>query len=142
MAASESYLTANRLGYTLNPPAGVVTAISIWNFPIMLSLWKVAPALRSATRSCSSRPSRHRCPPRGSASSASRRVHRAGVLKVVHGFVPGDVGEHLTTDLRVARITFTGASETGKTIMGAAARNLTSVSFELGGKSANCLRGR
>jgi aminomuconate-semialdehyde/2-hydroxymuconate-6-semialdehyde dehydrogenase len=60
-----------------------------------------------------------------------------GVLNVVHGFGPGEVGEALTTDPRVDRITFTGASETGKHIMSAAARNLIPVSMELGGKSAN-----
>ncbi|MCW3063332.1 MAG: 5-carboxymethyl-2-hydroxymuconate semialdehyde dehydrogenase, partial [Solirubrobacterales bacterium] len=47
------------------------------------------------------------------------------------------IGESLTSDPRVDRITFTGSSETGRTIMGAAARNLTPVSLELGGRSAS-----
>jgi aminomuconate-semialdehyde/2-hydroxymuconate-6-semialdehyde dehydrogenase len=60
-----------------------------------------------------------------------------GVLNVVQGFGPDAAGEALTRDPRVDRITFTGESATGKAIMAAAAPNLTPVSFELGGKSAN-----
>jgi aminomuconate-semialdehyde/2-hydroxymuconate-6-semialdehyde dehydrogenase len=60
-----------------------------------------------------------------------------GVLNVVHGYGPGSVGSALTGDARVDRITFTGASATGRTIAAAAAAHLTPVSLELGGKGAN-----
>jgi aminomuconate-semialdehyde/2-hydroxymuconate-6-semialdehyde dehydrogenase len=61
----------------------------------------------------------------------------AGVLNVVHGYGPDSVGEALTRDPRVDRITFTGESGTGKIISRAAADNLTPVSLEMGGKNCN-----
>jgi aminomuconate-semialdehyde/2-hydroxymuconate-6-semialdehyde dehydrogenase len=61
----------------------------------------------------------------------------AGVLNVVHGYGPASVGQALTEDPRVDRITFTGESGTGRAIARAAATNLTPVSLELGGKGAN-----
>jgi aminomuconate-semialdehyde/2-hydroxymuconate-6-semialdehyde dehydrogenase len=60
-----------------------------------------------------------------------------GVLNVVHGFGPDSVGQMLTEDRRVDRLTFTGESGTGRIIMRAGAANLTPVSLELGGKGAN-----
>jgi aminomuconate-semialdehyde/2-hydroxymuconate-6-semialdehyde dehydrogenase len=60
-----------------------------------------------------------------------------GVLNVLHGYGPDSAGSALTADPRVDRITFTGESGTGRVITGAAARNLTPVSLELGGKGAN-----
>jgi aminomuconate-semialdehyde/2-hydroxymuconate-6-semialdehyde dehydrogenase len=60
-----------------------------------------------------------------------------GVLNVLHGFGPDSAGAALTAHKNVDRITFTGESATGKAIAGAAAANLTPVSFELGGKGAN-----
>ena len=60
-----------------------------------------------------------------------------GVFNVLHGYGPNAAGSALTEDRRVDRITFTGESNTGRAITGAAARNLTPVSLELGGKGAN-----
>ncbi|MCW2985823.1 MAG: 5-carboxymethyl-2-hydroxymuconate semialdehyde dehydrogenase [Conexibacter sp.] len=137
LAANESYSSDGRLSYVLYPPAGVVVAISPWNLPLMLSTWKIAPALAFGDTVVLK-------PAEQTPSTATRLAELAleaglpeGVLNVVHGFGPGEVGEALTSDPRVDRITFTGASATGKAIMGAAARNLTPVSFELGGRSAN-----
>jgi aminomuconate-semialdehyde/2-hydroxymuconate-6-semialdehyde dehydrogenase len=139
IAGSESYSKDGRLSYVLYPPAGVVVAISPWNLPLMLSSWKVAPALAFGNTVILK-------PAEQTPSTATRLAELAleaglpeGVLNVVHGFGPGEVGEALTTDPRVDRITFTGASATGKAIMGAAARNLTPVSFELGGRSATVI---
>ncbi|MGH7720054.1 MAG: aldehyde dehydrogenase family protein, partial [Gemmatimonadaceae bacterium] len=60
-----------------------------------------------------------------------------GVLNVVHGFGPNSAGQALTESPLVDRITFTGASDTGKIIARAASANLIPVSLELGGKGAN-----
>ena len=137
LAGNESYSKAGRLSYVLYPAAGVVVAISPWNAPLMLSTWKLAPALAFGNTVVLK-------PAEQTPTTATRLAQLAlqaglpdGVLNVVHGFGPGEVGEALTTDPRVDRITFTGASETGKHIMAAAARNLIPVSMELGGKSAN-----
>lgn len=137
LAANESYSSNGRLSYVLYPPAGVVVAISPWNLPLMLSTWKVAPALAFGNTVVLK-------PAEQTPSTAARLGVLAleagfpeGVLNVVHGFGPGEVGEALTTNPDVDRITFTGASATGRAIMAAAAANLTPVSFELGGRSAN-----
>ena len=121
LAGNESYSKAGRLSYVLYPAAGVVVAISPWNAPLMLSTWKLAPALAFGNTVVLK-------PAEQTPTTATRLAQLAlqaglpdGVLNVVHGFGPGEVGEALTTDPRVDRITFTGASETGKHIMAAAA---------------------
>jgi aminomuconate-semialdehyde/2-hydroxymuconate-6-semialdehyde dehydrogenase len=137
LAGNEAYPTVEHHAYTLYPPAGVAVAISPWNFPLMLASWKVAPALAFGNTVVLK-------PAEQSPMTASRLGELAleagfppGVLNVVHGFGPGEVGEALTRDSRVQRITFTGESGTGRATMRAAAENLIPVSFELGGKSAN-----
>jgi aminomuconate-semialdehyde/2-hydroxymuconate-6-semialdehyde dehydrogenase len=137
MAGSEAYPDGLRFSYVLYPAAGVVVAISPWNFPVMQASWKIAPALAFGNTVVLK-------PAEQSPLSAALLGEIAldaglppGVLNVVHGFGPGAVGEALTRDPRVDRITFTGESATGRAIGAAAAANLTPVSMELGGKSAN-----
>jgi aminomuconate-semialdehyde/2-hydroxymuconate-6-semialdehyde dehydrogenase len=137
LAANESYAGPGRQSYVLYPPAGVVVAISPWNLPVMLSTWKIAPALAFGNAVILK-------PAEQTPTTVSRLGQLArdaglpdGVLNIVHGYGPGEIGEALTTDPRVDRITFTGASTTGRTIMAAAAKSLTPVSFELGGRSAS-----
>jgi aminomuconate-semialdehyde/2-hydroxymuconate-6-semialdehyde dehydrogenase len=115
----------------------VVAAIAPWNFPLMLETWKVAPALAWGNTVVLK-------PAEGTPASATILARLGlqagipdGVLNVVHGYGPGSVGSALTGDGRVDRITFTGASGTGRTIAAAAAAHLTPVSLELGGKGAN-----
>jgi aminomuconate-semialdehyde/2-hydroxymuconate-6-semialdehyde dehydrogenase len=123
--------------YTRYEPAGVVAAVAPWNFPLMLESWKVAPALAWGNtvvlKPAEDTPA--------SATILARLALEAGfppgVLNVLHGYGPESAGSALTEDPRVDRITFTGESGTGKIITGAAARNLTPVSLELGGKGAN-----
>src|SRR4051794_33930330 len=123
--------------YSLFQPAGVVAAISPWNFPLMLESWKVAPALAWGNtvvlKPAEDTP--------GSATIMARLALEAGippgVFNVLHGYGPNAAGSTFTEDRRVDRITFTGESNTGRAITGAAARNLTPVSLELGGKGAN-----
>jgi aminomuconate-semialdehyde/2-hydroxymuconate-6-semialdehyde dehydrogenase len=123
--------------YSLFQPAGVVAAISPWNFPLMLESWKVAPALAWGN-TVVLKPAEDT--PR-SATLLARLATEAGfppgVLNVVHGFGPDSAGAALTRHRDVDRITFTGESVTGRAIGQAAAANLTPVSFELGGKGAN-----
>jgi aminomuconate-semialdehyde/2-hydroxymuconate-6-semialdehyde dehydrogenase len=137
LVASEAYPGGELLSYVIYAPAGVVVAISPWNFPIMQASWKVSPALAFGNTVVLK-------PAEQSPLSAARFGELGleaglpeGVLNVVHGFGPDAVGEALTRHPGVDRITFTGESATGRAIMTAAAPNLTPVSFELGGKSAN-----
>lgn len=123
--------------YTRYEPAGVVAAIAPWNFPLMLESWKVAPALAWGNTVVLK-------PAEDTPTSATLLARLAleagippGVLNVLHGFGPDSAGAALTADARVDRITFTGESGTGRTITAAAARHLTPVSLELGGKGAN-----
>ncbi len=123
--------------YSVHDPAGVVVAISPWNFPLMMSTWKVAPALAWGNTVVLK-------PAEDTPASATIWARLAleagvpeGVLNVVHGFGPNSVGEALTRNPAVDRITFTGESSTGRIISAAAAANLIPVSLELGGKGAN-----
>jgi aminomuconate-semialdehyde/2-hydroxymuconate-6-semialdehyde dehydrogenase len=138
LAASEAYPSdTGHHAYTRFEPAGVVAAIAPWNFPMMLESWKVAPALAWGN-TVVLKPAED-TPISGTilARLALEAGIPAGVFNVVHGYGPRSVGEALTTDPRVDRITFTGESGTGRAITAAAARNLTPVSLELGGKGAN-----
>jgi aminomuconate-semialdehyde/2-hydroxymuconate-6-semialdehyde dehydrogenase len=137
MVPNEAYPDGALLSYTLYPPAGVVSAISPWNAPLMLASWKVAPALAFGN-TCVLKPAPQT--PLTAARFAEIAVGAGlpeGVLNVVHGYGGDEVAGPLTTDPRVDRITFTGSSVTGAKIMAAAAPNMTPVSAELGGKSAN-----
>ena len=123
--------------YTKFDPAGVVVAIAPWNFPLMLESWKVAPALAWGNTVILK-------PAEDTPTSATIWARLAieagmppGVFNVVHGYGPNSAGAALTESPDVDRITFTGESGTGKIIAGVAAKNLTPVSLELGGKGAN-----
>ena len=138
MAADEALpMTGGHLAYTRYEPAGVVAAVSPWNFPLMLATWKVAPALAFGNTVVLK-------PAEQTPASCARLGLLAaeaglppGVLNVVHGFGPDDAGAWLTGHAGVDRITFTGESRTGRAIMGAAAQRLVPVSLEMGGKGAN-----
>ena len=122
--------------YTEYGPAGVVAAISPWNFPLMMASWKIAPAIAWGN-TCIIKPAEDTPT---SVILLGRLAAEAGfppgVLNVLNGFgVPA--GSSLTEDPRVDRVTFTGESGTGKIIMAAAASHLAPVSLELGGKGAN-----
>ncbi len=138
LATAEVYpMDSGHHAYTRFDPVGVVAAISPWNFPLMLGTWKVAPALAWGNTVVMK-------PAEDTPVSATIWARLAleagmppGVLNVVHGYGPDSVGSALTSSPQVDRITFTGESGTGKVISAAAARNLTPVSLELGGKGAN-----
>lgn len=138
LTAAETYpMDTGHHAYSTYGPAGVVVAISPWNFPLMLSTWKVAPALAWGNTVVLK-------PAEDTPVSVTIWARLAleagvppGVLNVVHGFGPDSVGEALTHNPDVDRITFTGESTTGKIISAAASQHLIPVSLELGGKGAN-----
>ncbi|PRI09976.1 aldehyde dehydrogenase family protein [Leucobacter massiliensis] len=115
-------------------PLGVVGAISPWNWPMMISIWQIAPSLRmgntvvikpAETTSLSVR----------ALVAVMNQVLPEGVLNVVTG--PGKVvGDALTKSPRISKIMFTGSTPVGKQIIEASAQNVTRLTLELGGNDA------
>lgn len=126
------------LTYTLREPVGVVAAIVPWNFPLMIGMWKLAPALACGCTVVMK-------PAELTSLSALRVAELAleaglppGVLNIVTG--PGRVvGDALVNHPDVDKVTFTGSPGVGRGILRGAAGNFKRVSLELGGKSANVI---
>lgn len=136
LASNEAYPDGGLFSYTLYPPAGVVSAISPWNAPLMLATWKIAPALAFGNTTILKPAPQTPLTAQRFAEIALEAGLPEGVLNLVNGFGGDEVAGPLTSSPQVARITFTGSSETGKHILRAAAENHTPVSAEMGGKSA------
>jgi acyl-CoA reductase-like NAD-dependent aldehyde dehydrogenase len=124
------------LDITLREPVGVCALITPWNFPLVISTWKIAPALACGNtiivKPASYTPL--------SVLRLADLLLEAGLPSDAISVLPGpgsSVGNALVGDPRVSKIGFTGSTEVGSTIMAMAARNITRVSLELGGKSAN-----
>ncbi len=119
--------------YSRREPVGVVAAITPWNFPLVLAMWKIAPALAAGCTVVLK-------PAPETPLSALRLVEIAraaglpdGVLSVVTG--DGSTGAALASHPRIAKVAFTGSTATGQAILGASVPDLKRVTLELGGKS-------
>jgi len=125
----------NFMIYTRHEPVGVVGAIIPWNSPLLLLMWKLAPAL-AAGCVLVVKPSDYTPV---SALELGKRVLEAGfppgVFNVVTGRGPA-VGQALVAHPGVNHLAFTGSTAVGKVVARDAAANLTRTSLELGGKSA------
>jgi acyl-CoA reductase-like NAD-dependent aldehyde dehydrogenase len=122
--------------FTLRQPVGVVGAIVPWNFPFLLSSWKLAPALAAGNTVVIKPASQTPLTALRFAEICQEAGVPEGVLNVVTG-PGGKVGMALVRDPRVDKIAFTGSTEVGKQIMREAAGTLKRLSLELGGKSPN-----
>jgi acyl-CoA reductase-like NAD-dependent aldehyde dehydrogenase len=126
----------NYLTYTLREPIGVVGAIVPWNFPLLLTAWKVAPALACGNTVIIKPASQTPLTALALAEIAQEVGLPPGVLNVVTG--PGSkVGQMIVEHPGIDKIAFTGDTSTGKGIMRGAADTLKKITLELGGKSAN-----
>jgi acyl-CoA reductase-like NAD-dependent aldehyde dehydrogenase len=126
----------NRFNYTLKEPLGVIGAIVPWNFPLMLTMWKLAPAL-AAGNTIVIKPAKETST---SILELAKLFQEVGIPDGVINIVPGPgstVGSALASHPDVDKIAFTGSTDTGRLIMQAATKNLKPVSLELGGKSPN-----
>ncbi len=136
--SSESHAMNDAVNYTLRKPIGVVACISPWNLPLYLFTWKIAPAL-AAGNCVVAKPSE--VTPR-TAFLLSKICDEAGlphgVLNIVHG-LGTTVGKAMVEHPNVKAISFTGGTETGRTIAAAAAPMFKKVSLELGGKNPNII---
>ncbi len=123
----------------IREPIGVVAAITPFNFPFMLNLVKVAPALAVG---CTVVLKPHPWTPLDAmaiAEAAAEAGIPPGVLNVITGH--GDVGDELTSNPMVDMVTFTGSTATGRRIMASAAGTVKKLQLELGGKSAQVILG-
>ena len=121
-------------------PAGVVAAISPWNFPFQINLAKIGPALAAGcTVVLKSAPDTPWTATIIGKAAAEYTEMPPGVLNVLTSSDPSAIGELLTSDPRVDLVSFTGSTQTGRRIMGNAAATVKRVFLELGGKSANII---
>ena len=123
------------LSYTLREPVGVVGQIIPWNFPLLMAAWKLGPALATG---CTVVLKPAEQTPLSALYLGELLLEAGlpgGVVNIVTGF--GDAGAALSGHDDVDKVAFTGSTEVGKLIVGAAAGNLKKVSLELGGKSPN-----
>jgi len=124
------------LTYTLREPVGVVAAIVPWNFPLLLTAWKVAPALACGNTVIIKPASQTPLTAIALAEIAAEVGLPPGVLNVVTG--PGSsVGQMLVEHPGIDKIAFTGDTSTGRGIMRGASDTLKKITLELGGKSPN-----
>ncbi|MGE0743634.1 MAG: 2-hydroxymuconic semialdehyde dehydrogenase [Rhodospirillales bacterium] len=123
------------LNYTVREPHGVVGVISPWNLPLLLSTWKIGPAMASGN--CVILKPSEETPT--TATLLAEVMHDAGiphgVFNVVHGFGPNSAGEFIAKHKGIDALTFTGETRTGGEIMRSASVNVKALSFELGGKN-------
>jgi acyl-CoA reductase-like NAD-dependent aldehyde dehydrogenase len=123
-------------GLILKEPVGVCAGIIPWNFPLLLAVWKLGPALAAGNTVVLKPDDLTPLTLLELARAADEVGLPAGVLNVVTG--PGPVvGARLAEHPDVRKVAFTGSTEVGKSVMRAAADNVKKVTLELGGKGAN-----
>ncbi|HEX5069298.1 MAG TPA: aldehyde dehydrogenase family protein [Vicinamibacterales bacterium] len=126
----------NALVYTLREPVGVVAAIVPWNFPLLLAMWKVAPALAMGNTVILKPASQTPLTALALGQLAIDVGFPPGVLNVITGS-GGTTGQAIVEHPGIDKIAFTGDTSTGKGIMRTAAETLKHITLELGGKSPN-----
>ncbi|MBO1516368.1 acetaldehyde dehydrogenase ExaC [Psychrobacter celer] len=132
-----SQIDEDTVAYHFHEPLGVVGQIIPWNFPILMAVWKIAPAL--AAGNCIVMKPAEQTP--ASVLFMLETIGIAdilpkGVLNIVNGFGV-EAGKPLASNPRINKVAFTGETTTGRLIMQYASENIIPVTLELGGKSPN-----
>lgn len=132
---SHNELDKDTVSLIVHEPLGVIAQIIPWNFPILMAVWKLAPALAAGN-----------CVVLKPAESTPVSILvlmeiigdllPAGVINIVNGF-GAELGRALVTNPKVAKAAFTGSTATGRLVMQYATENIIPVTLELGGKSPN-----
>ena len=130
-----SQIDNDTVAYHFKEPIGVVGQIIPWNFPILMAVWKLAPAL-AAGNCVVLKPAEQTPASILLLMDLVGDLLPAGVLNVVNGFGV-EAGKPLASNKRVGKVAFTGETTTGRLIMQYASENLIPVTLELGGKSPN-----
>ncbi|WP_068426133.1 acetaldehyde dehydrogenase ExaC [Piscicoccus intestinalis] len=134
-----SQIDEQTVAYHFHEPLGVVGQIIPWNFPILMGVWKLAPALAAGNAVVLK-------PAEQTPWSILKLIEiigdllPPGVVSIVNGFGV-EAGKPLASNPRIAKIAFTGETTTGRLIMQYAAENIIPVTLELGGKSPNVFFG-
>ena len=133
MQGDQQPLGESQFFYTRREPLGICAGIGAWNYPIQIAMWKSAPAL-AAGNAMIFKPSEETPL---TALKLAEIFTEAGLPDGVFNVVQGDyrVGQMLTAHPDIAKVSFTGETGTGKTVMADSAKTLKSVTMELGGKS-------
>ncbi len=128
-------LDPNTVSLIVNEPIGVVAQIIPWNFPILMAVWKLAPALAAGCTVV--------LKPAESTPISILYMFELigdlipeGVVNIVNGF-GSELGRPLVTNPKVSKAAFTGSTATGRMVMQYATENIIPVTLELGGKSPN-----
>ncbi|CAM2936510.1 MULTISPECIES: aldehyde dehydrogenase family protein [Actinomycetes] len=132
---SISEIDEDTVAYHFHEPLGVVGQIIPWNFPILMAVWKLAPAL-AAGNAVVLKPAEQTPASILYLMSLIADLLPAGVLNIVNGFGV-EAGKPLASSNRIRKIAFTGETTTGRLIMQYASENIIPVTLELGGKSPN-----
>jgi aldehyde dehydrogenase len=130
-----SEIDENTIAYHFHEPLGVVGQIIPWNFPILMAIWKLAPAL-AAGNAVVLKPAEQTPASILVLIELIADLLPPGVLNIVNGFGV-EAGKPLASNKRIRKIAFTGETTTGRLIMQYASENLIPVTLELGGKSPN-----
>jgi aldehyde dehydrogenase len=128
-------LDDDTVAYHFHEPLGVVGQIIPWNFPILMAVWKLAPAL-AAGNCVVLKPAEQTPASIMFLMEIIADLLPAGVINIVNGFGV-EAGKPLASSPRIAKIAFTGETTTGRLIMQYASENIIPVTLELGGKSPN-----
>ena len=130
-----SQIDDETVAYHFHEPLGVVGQIIPWNFPILMAVWKLAPAL-AAGNAIVLKPAEQTPWSILKLAELVGDLLPPGVLNIVNGFGL-EAGKPLASSPRIRKIAFTGETTTGRLIMQYASANLIPVTLELGGKSPN-----
>jgi aldehyde dehydrogenase len=130
-----SEIDHDTIAYHFHEPLGVVGQIIPWNFPLLMAVWKLAPAL-AAGNCVVLKPAEQTPLAIMALMDAIGDLLPPGVVNVVTGFGV-EAGKPLAQNRRIAKIAFTGETTTGRLIMQYASENIIPVTLELGGKSPN-----
>ncbi|MGO1510658.1 MAG: acetaldehyde dehydrogenase ExaC [Actinomycetaceae bacterium] len=136
--AQEGHLTqidGDTVAYHFQEPLGVVGQIIPWNFPILMAVWKLAPAL-AAGNAIVLKPAEQTPTSILYLMEKIADLLPPGVVNIVNGFGT-EAGKPLASNPRIRKIAFTGETTTGRLIMQYASQNIIPVTLELGGKSPN-----
>lgn len=133
--SSIAELDANTVSIALSEPLGVIAQIIPWNFPILMAVWKLAPAL-AAGNTVVLKPAESTPISIMVMMELIGDLLPPGVVNIVNGF-GSELGRALVTNKKVAKAAFTGSTTTGRLVMQYATENIIPVTLELGGKSPN-----
>jgi aldehyde dehydrogenase len=130
-----SEIDQDTVAYHFHEPLGVVGQIIPWNFPLLMAVWKLAPAL-AAGNCVVLKPAEQTPLSILVLAELIADILPPGVINIVNGFGL-EAGKPLAQSKRVAKVAFTGETTTGRLIMQYASENIIPVTLELGGKSPN-----